>query len=158
MRRATPWLVLFILAITASVLALLNFEPAAVAAQQVVSPGLLSPRHAYLSEQCSACHADVHEGQFKTGPFAGQECTACHDPLRFEPAAVEARHRFAYLPFSAGPRYCIGATFAMAEMTMHLAMVADRFRLEYTGAVPPAAEFQVNLRSRHDLHMRLVAR
>ena len=80
------------------------------------------------------------------------------DPLRFEPAAVDARHRFAYLPFSAGPRYCIGATFAMAEMTMHLGMVADRFRLQYDGTVPPAAEFQVNLRSRHDLHMRLVAR
>ncbi len=80
------------------------------------------------------------------------------DPRRFEPAAVDARHRFAYLPFSAGPRYCIGATFAMAEMTMHLAMVADRFCLQYEGTVPPAAEFQVNLRSRHDLYMRLVAR
>ncbi len=80
------------------------------------------------------------------------------DPLRFAPAAVDARHRFAYLPFSAGPRYCIGATFAMAEMTMHLSMVADRFRLHYDGTVPPAAEFQVNLRSRHDLSMRLVAR
>ena len=46
----------------------------------------------------------------------------------------------------------------MAEMTMHLAMVADRFQLRYDGTVPPTAEFQVNLRSRHDLHMRLVAR
>lgn len=80
------------------------------------------------------------------------------DPLRFEPEAVDTRHRFAYLPFSAGPRYCIGATFAMAEMTMHLAMVAERFQLRYEGPNPPPAEFQVNLRSRHDLHMRLVAR
>lgn len=80
------------------------------------------------------------------------------DPLRFEPAAVDARHRFAYLPFSAGPRYCIGATFAMAEMTMHLVMVAERFQLRYEGPDPPPAEFQVNLRSRHDLYMRLVAR
>ena len=71
MRRATPWLVLFILAITASVLALLNFEPAAVAAQQVVSPGLLSPRHAYLSEQCSACHEP-------TVGVTVAKCTACH--------------------------------------------------------------------------------
>jgi hypothetical protein len=40
--------------------------------------------------QCSACHADVHEGQFETGPFAGAECDACHDPLRFEPHAFGA--------------------------------------------------------------------
>lgn len=38
-------------------------------------------------EQCSVCHADVHEGQFETGPFAGEECSACHDPLHFEPHA-----------------------------------------------------------------------
>ncbi|NOT30840.1 MAG: hypothetical protein HOP15_10380, partial [Planctomycetes bacterium] len=38
-------------------------------------------------EQCSVCHADVHEGQFESGPFAGEECSACHDPLHFEPHA-----------------------------------------------------------------------
>ena len=39
------------------------------------------------AEQCSACHADVHGGQFATGTFAGSECTACHDRLSFEPHA-----------------------------------------------------------------------
>ncbi len=80
------------------------------------------------------------------------------DPERFAPAAVEARDRFAYLPFSAGPRFCIGTTFSMAEMTMHLSMVAQRFQLHYVGSAPPQAEFQINLRTRQDVHMRLVAR
>jgi cytochrome P450 len=80
------------------------------------------------------------------------------DPERFLPATAESRHRFAFLPFSAGPRYCIGAGFAMAEMTMHLSMVAQRFRLQYVGNEPPQAEFQINLRTRHDVHMRVVAR
>ncbi len=80
------------------------------------------------------------------------------DPERFAPAAVEARDRFAYLPFSAGPRFCIGTTFSMAEMTMHLSMVAQRFQLQYAGDAPPQAEFQINLRTRQDIHMRLVAR
>ncbi len=42
------------------------------------------------AEQCSACHADVHEGQFAEGPFADQECSACHEPDTFEPHAFTA--------------------------------------------------------------------
>jgi cytochrome P450 len=79
-------------------------------------------------------------------------------PERFTPAAAAGRHRFAFLPFSAGPRFCIGAGFAMAEMAAHLVMVARRFRLQYLGPVPAEAEFQINLRTRHALQMRLVAR
>jgi len=80
------------------------------------------------------------------------------DPDRFTPAAVEARHRFAFLPFSAGPRYCIGATFAMAEMRTHLSLLAREFRLSYVGAELPKPEFQINLRTQHDLLMRVAAR
>ncbi|MDO9314985.1 MAG: cytochrome P450 [Burkholderiaceae bacterium] len=80
------------------------------------------------------------------------------DPQRFEPAVAESRHRFAFLPFSAGPRYCIGASFAMAEMTMHMNMVAQRFRLRYACDESPRAEFQINLRTRQDVDMHVVAR
>lgn len=78
------------------------------------------------------------------------------DPDRFSPAVASSRHRFAFLPFSAGPRFCVGAGFAMAEMAAHLRIVASRFRVHYTGPVPAEPEFQINLRSRHPLHMRLV--
>ena len=80
------------------------------------------------------------------------------EPDRFAAAAVAARHRFAYLPFSAGPRFCIGSGFAMAEMATHVRQVTRRFRLAYVGPVPAAAEFQINLRSRDHLQMRLTPR
>lgn len=80
------------------------------------------------------------------------------EPDRFAGAAAAARHPFAYLPFSAGPRHCIGSGFAMTEMATHLAIVARRFRLVYAGPVPAPAEFQINLRPRMGLPMRPVAR
>lgn len=80
------------------------------------------------------------------------------DPERFTPEAEAARHRFAFIPFSAGARHCIGEGFAMAEMNTHLRMAVRRFRLKYAGPVPPPAEFQVNLRTREDLLMQVVAR
>jgi cytochrome P450 len=50
-------------------------------------------------------------------------------PERFDEAEVEKRHKFAYLPFSAGPRKCIGDQFAMTEGQLILATVAQRFDL-----------------------------
>jgi cytochrome P450 len=79
-------------------------------------------------------------------------------PERFAAARDAARHDFAFLPFSAGPRHCVGEGFAMAEMAMHVTMVARRFRLEYSGAAPPEPEFQINLRTRRDLEMQVVTR
>ena len=43
------------------------------------------------------------------------------DPDRFAPGSPEANRRFVYMPFGAGPRICIGATFAMNEAVSVLA-------------------------------------
>ena len=51
------------------------------------------------------------------------------DPRRFL-APSPPPERFAYLPFGAGPRVCIGAQFALAEAVLVLAAVLRRFRLE----------------------------
>ncbi len=50
------------------------------------------------------------------------------DPDRFTPEAERARLRHAFMPFGAGDRSCIGSAFAMAEMQLVLATVAQRVR------------------------------
>ncbi len=51
------------------------------------------------------------------------------DPERFAPEAVAARHRFAYIPFGAGPHRCIGEGLAMMEAALIMTAVARRFRI-----------------------------
>ncbi|MGH8289072.1 MAG: cytochrome P450 [Steroidobacteraceae bacterium] len=85
------------------------------------------------------------------------------DPERFLPERFAADHeaerpRFAYMPFAAGPRHCIGETFALYEMLMHLQRVAPHFRLVHVPDKPIELEAQINLRTRYPLHMRLERR
>jgi cytochrome P450 len=49
-------------------------------------------------------------------------------PSRFMPGAP-APDRFAYLPFGAGARVCIGAHFALVEATLALAKIIGEFRV-----------------------------
>jgi cytochrome P450 len=61
------------------------------------------------------------------------------DPDRFAPTRVEARHRFAYMPFVLGPRQCIGNHFAMTEMLLALPMILQRFEPELIPGLPIAS-------------------
>ena len=78
------------------------------------------------------------------------------DPARWETEPAKKAAREAYLPFSAGPRVCPGAGFAMAEAAVLLACLMARFRFEVMDCPVPVAHLTV--RSRDGIRLRVARR
>jgi cytochrome P450 len=76
---------------------------------------------------------------------------------RWTSEARASRHRFAYFPFGAGNRSCIGEAFAWTEGTLVLAVLARRWRLSPAAGSTVRTEARITLRPK-GLRMRLAAR
>jgi cytochrome P450 len=80
------------------------------------------------------------------------------DPERFSPERSVGRSRFAYLPFGMGPRVCIGAVFAMTQIMLVLATLAQRYRLRLAPGHRVEPQARVMLRTRSGMKMVLEKR
>jgi cytochrome P450 len=78
-------------------------------------------------------------------------------PERFNAAQVAARHRFAYLPFGEGPRVCIGKPFALMEMQLALATIAQTYSLRLLAERPVVPHLATTLQPRDGLWMTVHA-
>ncbi len=77
------------------------------------------------------------------------------DPDRFTPERSAARPRYAYFPFSGGPRACIGSRFALTEAILVLCTIAQRWRLRLVPQHPVELHPLITLRPRYGVKVVL---
>lgn len=68
------------------------------------------------------------------------------DPSRFDPETGDPRRRFAYFPFSDGPRTCLGERFAVLESMIAISAVVQRFDLQLVPGQDVKPEPMITLR------------
>lgn len=79
-------------------------------------------------------------------------------PSRFWPENRGAIDKFQYLPFGAGPRICIGASFALQEAVIALALLLHRFRFTCTAQCKPWPVQKLTVQPAGGLPMTVSAR
>ena len=77
------------------------------------------------------------------------------DPERFNTERAATQNRYAYIPFGAGPRFCIGNNLGMMEAVFVAAMVAREFRLKLEPGREVVGEPMLSLRIRGGLPMTI---
>ncbi len=80
------------------------------------------------------------------------------DPGRWQTENGRQCQREAFIPFSAGPRVCTGAGFAMIEGPLLLSMLAGRFRIAPVPGRAPVPVAHLTVRARDGIWLALERR
>jgi cytochrome P450 len=118
------------------------YPPAPAMTRQPLIPLVLGGEHLTPATQVTITIYPLHRNR-----CVWQEPNS-FDPSRFSVEQIKARPRCAYLPFGAGPRVCIGASFAMIEATVFLAVLLRNFRFKVVSGHRPHPIARVTLRPR----------
>ena len=77
------------------------------------------------------------------------------DPDRFDSTAGKESSKCAYIPFSAGPRVCVGKAFATQEALLILSSIVRRYKIEPVKSHEPRPVGRVTVRSDNGIRVRL---
>jgi cytochrome P450 len=80
------------------------------------------------------------------------------DPARWQTEANRAHARDAYMPFSAGPRVCTGAGFAMAEGVLLLALLTQAFHFAPDPNRVPVPVAHLTVRAKDGIWLQITRR
>jgi len=79
------------------------------------------------------------------------------NPERFSPENLKNHNKYAYIPFGAGPRQCIGNNFGLMEAALVMACVLQRFELHSMPGMEVKPQALFVLRPNRDVMMSLHA-
>jgi cytochrome P450 len=79
------------------------------------------------------------------------------DPERFTAENVERRPRFAFIPFAAGHRNCVGASLGVVELKVAVAMIAQRYELTVAPGHRVEGAAGTTMHPRYGMKMRIRA-
>jgi cytochrome P450 len=80
------------------------------------------------------------------------------DASRTPAASSRDRSRYAYIPFGVGPHVCVGASLALTEILIAVAILAQRFRFRLAPGQPIEPVAWTTLRPLHGIMMTVEPR
>ncbi|KAG5306909.1 CP4C1 protein, partial [Acromyrmex insinuator] len=105
----------------------LRLYPSVFFISRVISDHVQLKTQSYLLPPKTMLHLNIYGVHRDPNFWSNPEI---FDPNRFLPEKIRNRHPYSYLPFSAGPRNCIGQRFALLEMKAMIASLIHNFYLE----------------------------
>jgi len=84
------------------------------------------------------------------------------NPEKFNPDRFDKTHKTennnAFIPFSLGPRRCLGEYFSFLEMKIHLGYLINKFKIKKSHTEDPSLNLGINLRSKNDIFLEFKPR